>query len=357
MILKTITFDPRQAEAVEAMVATLSRQRPSPFTLGGFAGSGKTTILKSVLERLVGRTVAVAAFTGKATSVLRKKGIGHAQTLHSLIYHYDQETKEFYRRGRLEVGGFAADAVIMDEASMLNRSLHGDLLSFGLPVVFVGDHGQLEPIGDNPGVMLRPDLTLETIHRQADDSGILDVAHAFREGRVPKWNQDAQMVSYDEAMERLDDVDVVLCGLNATRSAVNDFIRKRRGVAGPFVEGETVVVLRNNPSFGVFNGMLLSVRRIRYELHGAYTMDLVDPDEGRVYEAVPCRLFQDVKSDDLREVREVVALDYGYCLSVHKFQGSEADRVLVIEERGPWDGRRWRYTAATRASKKLLWTY
>ena len=64
-----------------------------------------------------------------------------------------------------------------------------DLLSFGLPVLFVGDHGQLEPIGTSAGLMADPHVRLETIHRQARGNPILRLATALREGRpTPYWD-------------------------------------------------------------------------------------------------------------------------------------------------------------------------
>jgi exodeoxyribonuclease-5 len=70
--------------------------------------------------------------------------------------------------------------------------------------------------------------------------------------------------------------------------------------------------------------------------------------------------FGRAKAPQFREVpKGAVAADYGYCITAHKSQGSEWDNVLVIDEQCPniWDPVRWRYTAITRAAKKLKYYF
>jgi exodeoxyribonuclease V len=371
-----LRFDASQRVALDRILETLSDKSSQDFTLGGLAGSGKSSLLRKAVEDLgkLNRRIPVATFTGKAADVLRRKGIHHAQTLHSLIYDFDAETKTFHRVRKLE-----ADGVIVDEASTVNKDLYFDLKSFKVPVVWVGDHGQLEPIGDNPNIMAKPDHVLERIYRQSRGSAILDVAHAFRQGLAPNWKsfvkqceghlatscdagcrfrgQEVARLSQKEAMERILDFDVVLCGLNQTRRNINDFIRRKQGRVMAIEPGETMVCLRNNRDHGVFNGMLLKVKRVHRSAGQDHILDLTDGMD-RTLTSVRCRLM--AGRDDANSLgtlsRDAIALDYGSCLSVHKSQGSEFGRVLVFEERGPWDMRKWRYTAASRASEFLAWT-
>lgn len=360
-----LRFDPSQQEALDRILTTLASTRPGQFRLGGLAGSGKTTILRKAMTDagVLGLDLAVASFTGKAVDVLRRKGIHQAQTLHSLMYHFDAETRTFHRKRSL--GGDEriprkVDGVIVDEASTVNKDLHDDLLSFKVPVVWVGDHGQLEPVGDNPNIMSKPDHVLERIYRQAEGSAILDVAHAFREGRVPDWKAgpEVERVLYNAAMERITEFDVVLCGKNATRHNVNRFVRRRKGFVLPVEAGETMVCLRNNRDHMVFNGMLLKVAAVHRPAGQDQVLDLEEVGTGRKILHVRCKLASaDEDGNGLQFLpRTTIALDYGYALSVHKAQGSEFDRVMVVEERGGWDMRRWRYTAASRAAKHLAWT-
>jgi exodeoxyribonuclease V len=350
-----LRFDPSQEEALDRIHATLSSRKPKQFILSGFAGTGKTLVIREGIQRAheAGLNIGVCSFTGKATDVLRRKGVRQAQTLHSLMYEFQPDTRTFRKKSKLEV-----DAVVVDEASTINRDLYEDLKSFQIPIVWVGDHGQLEPIGDNPNIMANPDLELDHIYRQAEGSAILDVAHAFREGLPPNWKagREVSRLTFNQAMECILDFDIVLCGKNVTRHNINRHIRRKKGYVLPVEVGETIVCLRNNRDFMVFNGMLLKVTAVhRANIQGQHQLDLEEVGTGRRIGRVQCK-FPEIDEDMMTLSRDVIAIDYGACLTVAKAQGSEFGRVLVFEERGPWDRRRWTYTAATRAAKHLSWT-
>jgi exodeoxyribonuclease-5 len=242
---------------------------------------------------------------------------------------------------------------------MINQLLFDDLLSFGLPVLFVGDHGQLEPIGTNPRLMAHPKLRLEQIHRQAAGNPILRLATAFREGRpTPRW-QDPKgrlsVVGRSEFHRRLSPEVQILCGFNKTRHRVNARVRQLLGHRGLVAPGEKLVCLRNNKHWGIFNGQQVTVRDVAHEDHT--TIDLeIETDDGRSFTLPALRQqFGHELSQDFQS-QEVALLDYGYCLTAHKAQGSEWDAVLALEEIGKsWDPRRWRYTVATRAKQQLTY--
>ena len=112
--------------------------------------------------------------------------------------------------------------------------LKDDLESFGTKILYVGDHGQLEPVGDDPGLMSDPEIRLEQIHRQAAQSAIVRFAHHMREGSPPTTFRVPQGVMRNVHLCRglppdLARHDVVLCGFNRVRVAVNRKIRKARG--------------------------------------------------------------------------------------------------------------------------------
>ncbi len=368
---KEIILTEEQNEAVEEAVNVLDGDGLT-LTIGGLAGTGKTTIVKSILESLRGKKfIGVAAFTGKAVSVLRSKGVPRAQTLHSLMYTAEEDEDgviRFVKRAVLDV-----DGVIVDEASMINMSLYNDLLSYGKPVVFVGDHGQLEPIGDNPRVMDNPDIKLEEIHRQAEDSLILRFAHVVRQGKRVDWatvpDGDLQSASLAQAVSTCHKYDAIICGFNRTRNAMNRNVRRNLGFSGEPKPGEQLICLKNNRRRGVFNGMMFKVDDVRGErtinaggkLLRCLEVDAIT-DDGTKMRSVPVYMVkeEDNISDLQRSISgrfEPIVADFGYALTCHKAQGSEHEKVLVLEEiwRGKWDERRWRYTAATRASKKLTW--
>lgn len=173
-----------QLQAIDRMTAWAKNPGTKrQFFFGGFAGTGKTTVIKELL-RILRQTenVAVSAFTGKACNVLMRKGIP-AQTLHSLMYDVVEDPKD----GSIEFvpKPFMAgepSMVIVDEASMVNRELLNTLTGYNKRVIFVGDPGQLEPVGDNPNLMKNPDFVLTKIHRQAEENPILRMATQTRNG-------------------------------------------------------------------------------------------------------------------------------------------------------------------------------
>ena len=356
-----------QQVAVDAAVDCLNGETSENITIGGLAGTGKTTLIKSILDemRALGKYVAVVAFAGKAVSVLRQKGVYQAQTLHSLIYKPDKKD------GKLtftRVFDLDCDAVIVDEASMINTALYEDLLSFDKPVVFIGDHGQLEPIGDNPGLMENPHFRLEKIHRQAEGSAILWLAHLFREGKKPNWasvpaDAEIRQVPKKEVASVAHTYDVVVCGYNKTRRVVNSIVRESRGYQSELVVGERLICLKNTRT-GFFNGMMFTIEKIhdkksQFTANGPLDIFVVDlkSDDGAARTNVSIWLAKG-EQPDLRDFpNEIVACDYGYALTAHKIQGSQFDKVLVLEEiwTAKWNPSRWKYTCATRAAKELGW--
>jgi exodeoxyribonuclease-5 len=356
--MTTLDFGTDQQAALDKILDWRARclRGGAPFlTLGGYAGTGKTTLVSYLVEQWP--NTAVCALTGKAVHVLRSKG-AEAQTIHSLIYvpRVDNGKVRFVRRRTL--GGI--ETIIVDEASMIDHVLMHDLLSFGIPVLFVGDHGQLEPIGTNPGLMRDPDVRLERVHRQALDNPILRLATAFREGRpVRRWSdpKGRLRVAGRGDFHRLVGPEVqIICGFNSTRHRVNARVRELRGVGRDLVApGETLICLRNHKACGVFNGQQVRVLSVARE--GRRTVELeVEADGGRSLMLPALReqfgrdLFKDFRS------KEVALMDYGYALTAHKAQGAEWDAILALEEIGrSWDARRWRYTVATRAARRLVY--
>lgn len=345
-------------ELVLGKIETWKQNKPKQtLTLGGFGGTGKTTIIAYLANTWAG--TATAAFCGKAANVLRNKGIA-ATTIHGLIYepYDDGVTVRFRKKKRLD----GVVTIIIDEASMVNTPIYEDLLSFRKPILFVGDHGQLEPIGDNPNLMKEPELRLERIHRQAQDNPILRLATAFREGRpVPDWQDPKGRLSilprldFDAALEANPGAQVI-CGFNNTRHDTNRTIRARRKFTDVMPQpGELLICLRNNRIFNIFNGQQATCTGRGRDAGGIIELDMATED-GRRFR-VPCLKRQfGVNLIDEHRGNDVALYDFGYCLTAHKSQGSEFDSVVVKEEiSSNWNAPRWRYTVGTRAQEKLIY--
>ncbi len=384
-----IVLSPDQVRAVRRVQEWFVGRRAQRFVLAGYAGTGKTTIIREILRFLPAST-AVCALAGKAAHVLRTKGIQKARTIHSLIYEPVKVCKSCSREHLACIGRndeiqtqglrellcpqaatvtrfvkapmLRAEMVVVDEASMVNTQILFDLESYGVPVLYIGDHGQLPPIGPDPGIMLKPDVRLEAIHRQAAGSSIIQFAHHLRRRGTPAaFGSDGRVVVQSTHPTNLTDYDVVLCGFNNRRVGVNAAIRRMRNFEGKFPQvGETVICLRNERDLGLFNGMQATVVASgttvvgRRKTRDAPRLSLEDA-MGTRYDDIICEPNQFGTRDRL-DASKLPLFDFGYCLTVHKAQGSEWRRVLVIEQlHHKWEPERWRYTAATRAAETLTY--
>ena len=187
-------FSPQQDEALQAVARWLKTGKPQLFRLFGYAGTGKTTLARYFAEHVDGQ-VQFAAFTGKAAQVLRSQGRGQRP-------HHPFADLPAKGRGMVadEVTGKTsmsptfslnrqspisrAKLVVIDECSMVDEQLGRDLISFGTPILVLGDPGQLPPIsGGGFFTDHEPDFLLTEIHRQARDNPILRLALDVREGR------------------------------------------------------------------------------------------------------------------------------------------------------------------------------
>ena len=371
-----------------------SKKRSSYLTIGGYAGTGKSSLIAEVRKILPPNwKVAFAAYTGKASGVMKK----------------DTGLNVFERKYHIDY-----NLIIVDEASMVNEDLFHDLRMYGIPILFVGDHGQLPPISsDDFNLMTDPVIKLEEVHRFGDNTALLDLSVMAREGtripfkqfddKVAKVKEDDPLVN-DFIMNRLGDFSdgICLCGTNNTRADVNQLIRLNYGVISDIDDkvpkvGDRVVCLRNNRALvdPIYNGMLGKINSISdipnpgcQILNEAWNMS-ISVDDGFIYKGmVNKHHFGELKySTDGKEfvtVKELMqmkskltirerklmrgkfgnrrlyfdAFDFGYCLTVHKSQGSEWGNVMLFEETsGYWDEdyrRKWLYTAITRSNNRLL---
>ena len=317
-------------------------------TLGGFAGTGKTTVIRYLTD--VFPDFAVCSYTGKAANVLRKKGIGDASTIHSLIYKLmeDQDDGKLY----FELNHLIpCSGVIVDEASMVTKEIYDDLRSYGLPLIFVGDHGQLAPVGDDFNLMQSPNFVLETIHRNAGE--IAYFAEWLRKGlpasKFPAENRVKLVkgVSNDVKLK----ADQIICAYNKQRVKLNHEVRKLLGFDGMVQVGDKVMSLRNNQKRGLFNGM----QGVITALDG--TLLTFDTDNGVFSVNYDCSQFGEAVYEFNNEKDAPHPFDYAYCVTAHKSQGDEFSNVLVYESNCErWDNKRWNYTAASRAKNCLIWS-
>lgn len=353
-----VTLSSDQQRAFDDIIGWINTKPNLELSLGGYAGTGKTTLINQIINHFDNLNVCIMAFTGKAVSVLNRKGV-NAQTIHSTIYYVRVVNKKPIFTLKPDIGNI--DLIIVDEASMISTEVYKDLKSFRIPILWVGDHGQLEPIGDNPGIMKNPDLRLEIIHRQAAENPIIAFADAVRKGKIPTPNHDGVIRKSQIEDFHINQTDQIICGLNRTRVKMNRFVRKTLGLDPKLPQpGDKLVCLKNNRFSGVFNGLqgtLDELQQTTPEKHLATIttelgFQLVTPIYAKQFDH-PKGLCDTPKNFD----RFTTHWDYAYAVTCHKAQGSEWDSVLVLDERAGklWSMNRWRYTAITRASNKLVY--
>lgn len=389
-------FSPQQNAALSA-VARWADDDPDGigpiYRLFGFAGTGKTTLAKFFSEGL-GGFVQFAAFTGKAASVMRQRGCLNATTIHSLIYRprgrsgeylrqLDEELKnpELTDERRKLVEQLVAeekDALkkpsfvlkpweelqhvrlfIIDECSMIDEKMGNDLLSFGIPILVLGDPAQLPPVrGAGFFTEAQPNTMLTEIHRQARESPIIALATEVREGRAiarGQYGLTRVIRKADLAPGEVMGHDQILVGRNATRTAANRRARELAGKTGVLpITGDRLVCLRNNHDLGLLNGEIWTT--VSSNVLDEDTLELTVASEGKPSLAVEAHRHpfegREFKGWERLDAEE---FDYGYALTVHKAQGSQWGSVILFDE--SWcfrnDARRWLYTGLTRAAERV----
>ncbi|WP_187971388.1 ATP-dependent DNA helicase [Aquibium microcysteis] len=369
-------FSPQQDAALKAVARWLKDGRPQIFRLFGYAGTGKTTLARHFAEHVDGQ-VQFAAFTGKAAQVLRSKGATNARTIHSLIYRprgeeavADETTGKTSMSPTFSLNRQSpiarAKLVVVDECSMVDEQLGRDLLTFGTPILVLGDPAQLPPIsGGGFFTEHEPDVLLTEIHRQARDNPIIRLALDVREGReFIKGDYGTAKVIGREDVDRdlVLAADQVLVGTNRTRRRYNARLRELKGFEGPLpMAGDKLVCLRNDPAKGLLNGSLWKVMTASRETVKPGINLLVSPEEDDPERGVAkIKLLKAAFEDPDAEIgwqqkKRFDDFDYGYALTVHKAQGSQWDDVVLFDESFAFrDTReRWLYTAITRAAERL----
>jgi exodeoxyribonuclease-5 len=376
--MKKLELSPMQREAATSVKLWFeNRIRPNQntgpfFYLAGYAGSGKTSIALQLIESLTKHDkpikYAFAAFTGKASLVLEKKGCRPSSTIHRLIYKMvcDEQGRpvrplEFRRRSKADLE-HKYDLLILDECSMVNAEVAGDLLHFDIPILVLGDPGQLPPVeGTGYFTERAPDFFLSEIHRQALESPILKLATSARQGiPLPSGQYGESLVSRDASdTSLLYSHDQVICGMNKTRTSLNREMRSHLGFDQKLpMKDDKLICLKNNWDVdGMMNGSLWKVKTIEKLAKNRLALVLSDWDNPKTVVEVETHacFFEQVDPPKGKEWAGLTQFTFGYAITCHKSQGSQWDSVLVLDESAVFreDSEKWLYTAITRAAERV----
>ena len=366
--------------------------------ISGYAGTGKSTLVRFIISALgqlgvdPAQDVCFSAFTGKAVQVLAKKGNKNTKTLHKLLYDsFPRPDGTFIRKPKIDLG---YHVVVVDEVSMAPKSLMDLLFTHGCYVICLGDPYQLPPINSNEDNHLldHPHIFLDEIMRQAAESEIIQLTMKIRnQEEIDHFiGNEVQVLNNNELNTgMLQWADQILCATNKTRLNLNQQVRALNGVEGNALPqaGEKLICLRNywgllsedgNDLINGTIGFLKNNFQTNFFLPrwiGGQVLDVTqtdfETDTGDLYMGLEMDTHMILTGDKCMDSRlayrlsknpntqHLVPLEFvfGYAITCHKSQGSEWDKVLVIEEGFPFDKEehsRWLYTACTRAAEKLV---
>lgn len=403
------------------------------FPWFGYAGTGKTFTAARIPEALGLRNVVFGTYTGKAASVLRRSlaryGVGFpVTTIHSAIYFPTtsaaakaelDETREKISTARMQLEAgpgevdlaaeiadleaklpeleaatkrlrwefnpesdwSRADLIILDEVSMVNAKLAADIESYGVPILVLGDPAQLPPVeGGGYYTNRQPEVLLTKIERQAiEGNPIIEMATRVRESRdafLGIAHHELRPKSLREAMA----ADMVLVWTNKRRWAMINAMRNRLDrQAGEVVPGDTIMNLTNNKDVAVFNGQVFTVTKAQRATDARMGWNLTVEDEDGVAREMQTYGEGFINQDEQTKAKNVglgmrgnrILATYAQAITVHKAQGSEADKVYVVNETNDMinmtsrkeggaaalaQARQWLYTAVTRAKEEVTVT-
>lgn len=382
-----IKFEDKQRDAIKTAVTR------GLLVLTGGPGTGKTTTLNGILELYEKKKLRVllAAPTGRAAMRMSEVTGKEAKTVHRLLEVEWTDGSHRPKFVRNMENPLEADAVIVDELSMVDTHLFAallDALPLGCRLIMVGDSDQLPPVGagnvlqDIISSGLLPVVALTEVFRQSLESLIVTNAHKIVKGEYPELShtdkdffflqrgsifQSASTV-VDLYVNRLpkaygynpiEDIQIITpskkgelgtVSLNAALQGIlNPTAKNKEEFAGAgkiFREGDKVMQIKNNydivwtrgkeASSGIFNGDIGIITAIN---HNASFMKIDFDGRIAVYP------FENVGE-----------LDLAYAITVHKSQGCEFEAVImpVCSVVPQLSYRNLLYTAVTRAKTRLI---
>lgn len=358
------------------------------FEVVGPAGSGKTTLINYLIESIGLRPsqVLFMALVGKATMAMARNGL-NAKTIHSSIYEYkpvpkvDEFGKPVYVLGRRqvkyefvkrEVLNRDIKLIVVDEGGMINPQIGMDLLSFGLPIIVLGDLNQLPPIYGKSFFLQKPDVILDEVMRQALGNPIIALSQEILKGLYyleprelgPKCRIVKKETVTDEELLK---PDILICGKNSTRDELNNYIRRdvKKITSDRPMLGEKIICRQNNwkekllDNIYLVNGITGYVEHVYNESFNGSSVSIdFRPDFlDEMFENIPIdykHLFSKwTERTDQRSYYN--KFEWAYAITCHLAQGAQYQNVMVWEEYfGSRDfNKRWLYTAVTRAIDEL----
>ena len=351
-------WEPFAAEAVE------KRPKEAPLPVAIIDSATSETVLDAewaMLEKALPKRLAE-----QARSLRQTKRFQLAFTAAGAIAHYE------------ELGFPASDVLVIDEASMVGESVAMDLARTGSRLIYIGDPAQLPPVGQRASrdAMGEPHHLLTQVHRQKGDSDVLKLATKIRKSDMPEAPPTKR-----KHLLRLEEYDQILCWRNATRERINAEIRRRLGRRDPMMPepGDRLICIKNTKPprdedvRRWMNGEQVTVVDVGRTKHDDFMALAIRDDEGIEHEVVsPIATLGGHRAEQEYLDRSWGSVDpafaFGFAITVHKSQGSEWPRILLVDETADMisvasrregrgkalaQARQWLYTGITRASDEV----
>ena len=376
--------------------------------IAGYAGTGKSFTVPYIIDAIgvdPNEDVAYIAYTGKAAQVLKAKGLNHVMTAHKFLYKYktyyysngtpfyvreEKTMADFYPNPMKldEEPPFCPTIVVVDEVSMLPKEMWDILMSLDFFVIAMGDPFQLPVIDKDTDnhILDKPDVFLDEIMRQAKENEIIRISMEVRERKpLSLYNgTTVKIVPYsDLSYGMMKWANQILCSKNETRRALNKIYREHilKFENELPVIGDKLICLKNNwdclsafqePLVNGQTGEVLGFQPFHDNTWGDNFYLKFRTDEGAHYDTIADgqflregkpfypsnekrKAYNKKMKGKKEKIKKLDLFDYGYAITVHKSQGSQYSKVLVIEEpMYQTDNARLLYTAVTRAIDKLV---
>jgi exodeoxyribonuclease-5 len=356
------------------------------YEFSGGPGTGKTTVLLGILERLNLNPLKVLsmAYIGQAAINMRLKGLPNAKTIHSSIYETKEvldEVDEYYNRPKVKFVTVdkdlsAIDAMIIDEGGSVPLRNKADIEKHGKKIIVSGDIDQLPPVMDEPAYLTDPEkiTRLRTIIRQKEGSGILYLGQRALAGLPLQYGnyKDCIVVDEDEITDEiLKKAGVIICGTNRMRDKLTNKIRHdllHINNELP-VYGEKVVFRKNNwtiecDGINIANGLRGTIVNSPNPVDmrdGNFMVDFQPDKFEQVFYDLPCDYKYLLAPHNERKFLKFdkyqtgEKLEFGYAITCHMAQGSEYNSGIFFEEDMGGDLRnRFMYTGITRFKNGLI---
>lgn len=392
-----IVLNDQQEECVKKAIKWYkSLSSKQTYEVSGPAGSGKTTIVRTIIQELGIDIddVLFVAYVGKAALQLTRSGV-NGKTIHSTFYDIKftpvigddgravikngkvVTRPEFIKKEELPKN---IKLIVIDEGPMVNEVFGNDIESFGIPIIVLGDLQQLPPVIGQTHYLIRPDYVLTKVMRQREGDPIIYLSQlASRGEKIPygKYGDKCFVIPKNMINDNMmRDADLVIVPTNSTRTSINKYMRESiYGIESEIpIVGEKIICRKNNWNRIMDNGLCLVNGMIGYvdAVHkSSFNGSTIDINFRPEFETD--KIFRNVKIDYKTLMNSLQInngkyqkgfsindmFEFGNAITVHLSQGSQAENVLFISEKfGDRNIQcKLEYTGITRASEGLIYAY